>query len=119
MSRPAHRVAAQVAVEYVVNHGGDGFAIETMRDVLNVALAAGVAPLYTDMLREAIVNHPDVAQLPHPDVDMDVEQTVRDAHDATVAAVEALADEAEGEFTRAVQQLQTAANGLALLVVTW
>lgn len=48
------RVVAQVAVEYIINHSGDGFDPATMRTVLDQAIAVGVADLYVAGLQDLV-----------------------------------------------------------------
>lgn len=54
MSRTDSHVAAQVAVESIVDCGGDGYALDTMMAVLRNAEREGVAALYVDMLRDLV-----------------------------------------------------------------
>lgn len=51
----AARVTAQVACEYIANHGDDGWDVETVRAVLETARAEGVAQLYVAMAEAALV----------------------------------------------------------------
>lgn len=52
MSRTPRQIAAQVAVEAIVNAYGDGYDVETVRAVLAEAEEVGVADIYVDMLRD-------------------------------------------------------------------
>lgn len=51
-----NRITAQVACEAIVNHPNDGWDTETMGAVLVDALAAGVPPLYTDLLTDHLAS---------------------------------------------------------------
>lgn len=48
------RIVAQVAVEAIVDHPHDGWEPETMRLVLDHAIANNVAPLYVGMLQDLV-----------------------------------------------------------------
>lgn len=46
------RIAAQVAIEYVINDRGDGMERVTIEAVIANAVANGVSDFYIDMARE-------------------------------------------------------------------
>lgn len=48
------RIVAQVAVESIVNSGGDGFDEDTMRLVLAHGVEVGVPDLYLNMLADLV-----------------------------------------------------------------